>query len=126
MEFDAFTCRLGEGQGRVELPSGETRFVLGDLEAGHSFELLPWDRVQVLQTLDLTEVTLVRVLGEFSAPATMPPGLVWEASVVVDGQKHATLRCEAGRRRVIRDLAANVAPFLGMHEVGVRLELVPT
>ena len=85
----------------------------------------PWDRVQVLQTLDLTDVTLIRVTGEFRAPATMPPGLVWEVSIVVDGQKHATLRCEAGRHRVIRDLAANVAPFLGMHEVGVRLELVP-
>jgi hypothetical protein len=54
----------------------------------------------------------------------MPPGLVWEASVVVDGQKRARLRCEAGRCRAVRDLAANVSKLSGLHQVGVRLELV--
>jgi hypothetical protein len=124
VEFDAFTCRLGEGQGRVELASGEVRFVLGDLEPGRRFELSPGDRIQVLQTVDLTSIDLVRVVGEFRAPATMPPGLVWEASVVVDGEKRAVLRCQAGRRRPVQDLAANVSKFLGLHEVGLRLELV--
>ncbi len=54
----------------------------------------------------------------------MPPGLVWEASVVVDGQTRARLRCEAGRSRLMRDLAANVSKLNGLHQVGVRLELV--
>jgi hypothetical protein len=124
MELDAFTSRLCEGQGRVVLPSGEVRFVLGELEAGRSCELVAGDHVEVTQSLDLTGLTLVRVVGEFRAPATMPPGLVWEASVVVDGQKRARLRCEAGRRRAVRDLAANVSKLSGLHQVGVRLELV--
>ena len=124
MELDAFTSRLGEGQGRVVLPAGEVRFVLGELDVGRSFELVAGDRVEVTQALDLTGLTLVRVVGEFRAPATMPPGLVWEASVVVDGQKLARLRCEAGRHRSVRDLAANVSTLNGLHDVGVRLELV--
>jgi hypothetical protein len=124
MELDAFTNRLGEGQGRVVLPSGEVRFVLGEMEAGRSFELVVSDHVEVTQSLDLTGLTLVRVVGEFRAPAAMPPGLVWEASVVVDGQKRARLRCETGRRRAVRDLAANVSKLSGLHQVGVRLELV--
>jgi hypothetical protein len=124
MELDAFTSRLGEGQGRVVLPSGEVRFVLGDLETGRSFALVAGDHVEVTQALDLTGLTLVRVVGEFRATATMPPGLVWEASVVVDGQKRARLRCQAGRRRLVRDLAANVSKLSGLHQVGVRLELV--
>ncbi len=124
MELDAFTSRLGEGQGRVVLLSGEVRFVLGELEAGRSCKLVAGDHVEVTQSLDLTGLTLVRVVGEFRAPATMPPGLVWEASVVVDGQKRARLRCEAGRLRAVRDLAANVSKLSGLHQVGVRLELV--
>jgi hypothetical protein len=124
MELDAFTSRLEEGQGRVVLPSGEVRFVLGDLEAGRSCKLVAGDHVEVTQALDLTGLTLVRVVGEFRAPATMPPGLVWEASVVVDGEKRARLRCQAGRRRAVRDLAANVSKLSGLHQVGVRLELV--
>jgi hypothetical protein len=124
MELDAFTNRLGEGQGRVVLPSGEVRFVLGELEAGRSCKLVAGDHVEVTQALDLTGFTLVRVVGEFRAPATMPAGLVWEASVVIDDQKRARLRCEAGRRRLVRDLAANVSKLSGLHQVGVRLELV--
>jgi hypothetical protein len=124
MELDAFTSRLGEGQGRVVLPTGEVRFVLGDAEPGCRFELVPGDRVEVSQSVDLTGIALLRVVGEFRAPAAMPPGLVWEASVVVDGQKLARLRCELGRTRLVRDLAANVSKLGGPHVVGVRLELV--
>jgi hypothetical protein len=55
----------------------------------------------------------------------MPAGLAWEASVVVDGMKYASLRSRPGRERTVTDLAANVSKLAGVHVIGVRLELVP-
>ena len=34
MELDAFTCRLGAGQGRLVAADGTVSFVLGDVEPG--------------------------------------------------------------------------------------------
>ena len=54
------------------------------------------------------------------------PGLAWEASITVDGIKAARATCPAGRERVLSDLAASVSKVTGVHQVGVRLELVVT
>jgi hypothetical protein len=124
MELDALTCRLGEGQGRVLAPDGTVAFVLGDVEAGRSYELVPGDRVDVTQSLDVTDVAFVRAQLSLRCPPTLPAELAWEASVVVDGVARASMRVVAGRTKRTTDLAANVSKLTGMHEVGVRLQLV--
>ncbi len=124
MDLDAFTARLGDVQGRVVDAAGEVRFVLGALDAGRIARLIPGDHVEVVQSVDLSHVALVRASLELEAPASLSAGLAWEASVVVDGAKRATLRCGPGRARQTRDLAANVSKLAGLHDVGVRLELV--
>ena len=126
MELTAFESRLGLGQGRVQqadAPSGDYVFVLGDDEAGRLFELSPGDLAEVVQETDLTGVDLVRAHLRLRVPAGLPANLAWEASIVVDGSKHARATCSPGREREITDLAANVSKMAGLHEVGVRLEL---
>jgi hypothetical protein len=59
-------------------------------------------------------------------PASVPAGLGWEAAIIVGGVKAARATCPAGRERVLTDLAANVSKLTGVHQVGVRLELVVT
>ena len=43
---------------------------------------------------------------------------------VVDGAKLATATAKPGRTRTLTDLAANVSKLSGVHQIGVRLELV--
>lgn len=129
MELTAFESRLGLGQGRVQPqgttpPSGDHVFVLGDDEAGRIYEFAPGDHAAVVQETDLTDVDLVRAHLRLRVPASLPANLAWEASIVVDGAKHARATCPPGREREITDLAANVSKMAGMHQVGVRLELV--
>jgi hypothetical protein len=129
MELDAFTSRLGLGQGRIRptsLPagSGKYAFVLGDDEPGRFFELTAGDRAEVVQDADLTDVDLVRAHLGLRIPAAVPADFAWEASIVVDGVKRATATARPGRSRTVTDLAANVSKLSGVHMVGVRLELV--
>lgn len=123
----AFTCRLGEGQGRLRTPNataGEFAFILGEQEPGHIFELAAGDYAEVTQQVDLTSILLVRALLRLRIPARSLTGLAWEASLVVDGVKRARLRVKPGRERFATDLAANVSKLSGLHSIGVRLELV--
>ena len=69
-------------------------------------------------------VMLVRALLRLRVPASTPPGLAWEASIIVDGTKLASMRAKPGRERLVTDLAANVSKLSGLHTTGVRLELV--
>lgn len=129
MELDAFCARLGLGQGRITPAraapaSGEYVFVLGEDELGRSYELGPGDHAEVVQDVDVTGVDLVRAHLRLRAPASLPPGLAWEVSLIVDGDKHARATCSQGRERVITDLAASVSKLSGVRQVGVRLELV--
>lgn len=124
MALDAFTSRLGDGEGRIPTPAGEVRFVLGDGEPGRFFDLVAGDHVDVSQSTDLTGIALVRVLVRLRVPRGVPADRAWEASVVVDGVKRARMTCAPGCTRSITDLAANVSKLTGMHDVGVRLELV--
>jgi hypothetical protein len=124
VELDAFTSRLGLGQGRLPASSGTFEFVLGDAELGRWATLVLGDRVGLTQQANLTDVDLVRVQATLRVPASLPPTLAWEASIVVDGVKAARTSCAAGRTRRLTDLAANVSRLSGMHTVEVRLELV--
>lgn len=131
MELGAFTSRLGVGQGRITPAnatpaSGDYVFVLGEDEPGRFFELDIGDLAEVVQDTDLTSVDLVRAWLRLRVPASLIPGLAWETSITVDGAKAARATCPAGRERVLTDLAANVSKLNGMHQVGVRLELVVT
>ncbi|MFI5303032.1 MAG: hypothetical protein ACHREM_33495 [Polyangiales bacterium] len=123
-ELDAFTARLGDGQGRVVADDGSVTFILGDVGAGRVVDLVVGDHVGVSQPIDVTGVALVRANLRLRAPASMPTGVAWEVSIVVDGAKCARATCAPGRSRVISDLAANVSKLAGVHTVGVRLELV--
>ena len=129
MELDAFTSRLGLGQGRIDPEnappgSGDHVFVLGEDEPGRFFDLAAGDHAEVVQDTDLTDVSLVRAHLRLRVPANLPSTHGWEASIVVDGVKAARATCRAGRERLLTDLAANVSKLTGLHEVGVRLELV--
>lgn len=123
MEFDAFRKGLGRSQGRLPTPDGHV-FVLGSLRPGVFHPLVPGDHAELLQEVDLTDVDLIRTELHFTVPASLPQGLAWEASLLIDGSKHARMICPAGRRRHTTDLAANVSKMTGLHRVGVRLELV--
>jgi hypothetical protein len=57
-------------------------------------------------------------------PADVPTTLAWQASLIIDGTKPATFTARPGRTRTFTDLAANVSKLSGLHQVGVRLELV--
>lgn len=124
MELDAFTSRLGDLQGRVVDSAGRVSFILGASEPGRFAKLVPGDHVDVVQSLDVTHVALVRATLGLAAPTSLPGWLAWEASIVIDGVKRAAIRCGAGRRRRTADLAANVSKLVGVHDVGFRLELV--
>lgn len=127
MALSAFTNRLGRGQGRLatsKATSGDYAFVLGDDEPGRLFELAPGDHAEVTQNTDLTGVMLVRAFLRLRVPASTPPGLAWEASIIVDGNELASMRAKPGRERLVTDLAANVSKLSGLHTIGVRLELV--
>jgi len=124
MELDAFTARLGLGQGRIVTSDSTSVFVLGDLEAGRVAELAVGDHVEVMQPLDVTGIALVRADLVLRAPSPLPPGLAWEVSIVVHGGKRAKARFPSRGERRVRDLAANVSKLTGVHTVGVRLELV--
>ena len=124
MELDAFRSRLGTGQGRVIDASGDAVFVLGELEPGRAFELAPGDHAEVMQDADLTGVDLVRAELRLRVPASMPSGLAWEVSILVNGVKVARTLGWPGETRTLSDLAANVSKLDGVHTVGVRLELV--
>lgn len=129
MELDAFTSRLGIGQGRVRpqnapVPSGDHVFVLGEDQPGRLFDLAPDDHAEVTQQTDLTDVDLIRAALRLRVPKALPAGFAWEVSMLVDGSKVATATCKPGCTRVLTDLAANVSKLAGLHTVGVRLELV--
>ncbi|MCA9561041.1 MAG: hypothetical protein KC583_20980 [Myxococcales bacterium] len=129
MELDAFRARLGVGQGRIQPvgahpASGDYVFVLGEDEAGRLFELAAGDRAEMVPDTELTDVDLVRAHLRLRMPASLPAGLAWEVSMIVDGAKAARATCAPGRERELTDLAANVSKLAGVHQVGVRLELV--
>ena len=129
MELDAFTSRLGLGQGRIRpmsIPAGagEYALVLGDVEPGRFFDLSPGDHAEVTQAVDLTNVDLVRAHLVLRVPAVSASGLAWEVSLLVDGGKLARASAKQGRTRELTDLAANVSKLTGFHALGVRIELV--
>jgi len=129
MALDAFTSRLGLGQGRIRplnapVPSGDNVFVLGEDEPGRFFDLEPGDHAEVSQQTDLTDVDVVRAALRLRVPKMQPASLAWEVTILVDGTKLAAATCKPGSTRVLTDLAANVSKLVGLPTVAVRLELV--
>jgi hypothetical protein len=126
MALTAFTSRLGRGQGRLatsKATGGDYAFVLGEDEPGRLFELGPGDHAEVTQSTDLTGVKLVRALLRLRVPASTPGARVGGLHRRRRHEARAHAR-EAGRERLVTDLAANVSKLSGVHTVGVRLELV--
>ncbi len=121
--MDAFTRRLGEGQGRIVRADGTIAFVLGDDQPGSRAPLEPGDHVEVVQDVDLTGIDLVRVTGWLRAPAGLPIGLGWRVDLMVDGTPRAGLTARPGATKDLRDLAANVSKVQGVRAVGIRLSL---
>ena len=129
MALTAFNSLLGSEQGRLApknttAPSGDHVFVLGSDTPGYFFELAAGDHAEVVQTVDVTSAAFVRALLRLRVPRSTPAGFSWEASMLVDGVKRASVRVGPGRERFVTDLAANVSKLSGTHEVGIRLELI--
>ncbi|MDJ0766536.1 MAG: hypothetical protein QNJ97_26415 [Myxococcota bacterium] len=123
MALTAFDSRLGISQGCVQVGE-EFVFVLGDDQQGYEYELSPGDHAEVVQETDLSSIDLIRTELKINVPSDLPVGLAWEVSIIVDGSKYAQAKHASGRMRMITDLAANVSKLSGVHQVGVRLELV--
>ena len=124
MELTAFNSRLGLSQGRLAVCENAYIFVFGDDTLAYEHNLTPGDHAEVVQETDLTDIDFIRTNLSVHITGGMPTGLTWEISIAVDGTKYASVRCDPGRARRITDLAANVSKIAGLHEVGVRLELV--
>ena len=126
--FSAFDIALGHTQGRLQPEgftpvTGEHVFVLGSDESGHMCLLNPGDHTEVAQDVDCTGIDFVRVRLRLRTPASLPTGHFWEASLLVDGVKQASMVLDANRTRDRADMAANVSKLSGAHQVAFRLEL---
>jgi len=125
----AFTTQLGETQGRVADPQFTQVMVLGHDQPSWFADLAParlpsvGDHIQASQRTDLAGIDLIRVDGTFEV-RSLPQGVTWNATILVDGDRVASLQGRAGATRPLEDLAANVSAFTGLHTVTVRLELV--
>ena len=131
MTLTAFNCRLGRGQGRVQPvghppASGDYVFVIGDDTPGRRYNLAPGDYGEATTQVDLTDLDLVRVQLHLRVPDDVPAGMAWVTSIIVGSAKIASATCAPGRARTLSDLAANVSKLSGVHQVGVRLDLVIT
>ena len=129
MAFTPFDMEMGKRQGRL-VPSGwtpssgEHAFVLGSDLPGHMHRLEVGDHCEVFQDMDFTGVNFIRARLRLRNASSLPVGLNWEASILVDGVKKATMTVEPGRTRDRADMAANVSKLTGTHSVAVRLELI--
>jgi hypothetical protein len=120
MDLTAFNSRLGISQGRIPLEeTDQFVFVLGDV---YNLEL--GDHAQVIQEIDLTDVSIVQTELSVKVPDSTPGRIGFELSIVVDNIKTATTVCFTGQKRHIADLSANVSRSTGVHAVGVRLEII--
>ena len=127
MSLTAFNSRLGTGQGRLEDPSsstGEHVFVLGDLNEGHFAELAVGDHAEIRQNADFSAVDILRVNLQFSVPKSTPSSFAWKVAILIDGTRVATTTTRPGRSRMVTDFGASVSKLTGVHQVGVRLELI--
>ena len=127
--FTAFDIDLGRTQGRLQPEgfspvTGQNAFVLGSDEPGHLHLLNPGDHSEVAQDMDCTGIDFVRARLRLRTPATMPTGMFWEASLLVDGVKQSSMVLDAGGKRDRADMAANVSKLSGTHQVAFRLELL--
>ena len=130
-DLNAFIAFPGSRQLRIEravtLTNTEVLLVLGHEQPGHVAELEATpgrgDHIEITQEADLTGFNLIRVTGSLEV-RSQPAGVVWMASVVIDGDVLASLRGRPGGTRSLEDLVGVVQSFNGLHRVGVRLELV--
>ncbi len=128
MALTAFTCRLGESQGRLPAAGSANDYVLvlGDQSPGRFAHLVAGDHVEVAQDADLSDVALICANLELTVPKSVPAGLTWSASILIDDAPVACAEGRPGQVRAIADLAANVARLKGVHRVALRLELTST
>lgn len=129
MGFTPFDTEMGVRQGRLEPagwipPSGEHVFVLGSDLPGDMHYIEVGDHSEVSQDVDLAGVNFIRAKLRLRNSSLLPSDLNWEASILVDGVKKATMTVGPGWTRDRKDMAANVSKLTGTHQVSVRLELV--
>jgi len=122
---------LGSGQGRTiptNFPADDTwSFVLGSDEVGRFVFLNVGDHADVFAVGDFSEVTVVRFHGRIRGPASYPAGVIFRASLLIDGVTYATRLLYPARQRDLFDMGANVAVLApGDHELRFSLELVST
>lgn len=121
-DMTVFDDRLGENNGRVAVGDGYA-FVLGSHWDGATGRLTVGDRVQVTQTVDVTDDIVLRAELTMRTPV-MPAGLAWQASLILDDVVQVATLGWPGRTRQIKDLAIPVSHLVGPRVFGVRLALV--
>lgn len=127
--ISVFTTQLGETQGRIAYAQSTAIIALGHDQPDWFANLAParlpgiGDHVQVSQRTDLTGIDLIRVGGTLEV-RSLPQGVTWQATILVDGNPMASLQGRAGAIRPLEDLAANVSALAGLHTITVRLGLM--
>lgn len=129
MALTAWNRELGTTQGRIAPaaftpPEGTFAFVLGRDLPALAQKLNVGDFVEVKQTADFGDTAIVRFRARMRPPATVPAGVAWKASILIDGGERASTLLVPGRTRDRIDLAANVSKLLGNHELAFRLAVV--
>ena len=129
MALTAWNRELGTTQGRIAPatftpPEGTFAFVLGRDLPGLAQKLEVGDFVEVKQTADFGDATIVRFRARMRPPASVPAGAGWRASIRIDGAEYASALLQPGRARDRSDLAANVSKLSGNHELAFRLAVV--
>lgn len=123
--LDAFSADPGLDAGRI-VPSGVTPadgqfvFCLGHDEPGFTAFLKPGDYVEVTQTDALPAGNIMTFQARTRAPASVPTGYTWTASLRVDGTEVATRPIPAGAP-VDWEWSYDLTGVSGSHAIAFRL-----
>lgn len=129
MAISSFTRSMGEQQGRLatkDPPDGSYVFVLGSLLEWKFEPLATDDHVDLVQDADVTNVAAIRCKCRLKCPPlSLTGGRRWAAQMIVNGTATgARMLGRPGQSRTF-DMLLSTAPYSGVIQVGMRLQLVP-
>lgn len=116
-------ARLGLSQGRLAGSAGGWSLYLGANADGYEADLVDGDRVEALQTFDVTDLDVIRFEGTITVPRDMPDGWEWVVHLMLDGERVASRTGRPGQTIRFDDLAINVSKIDEDAQVGIRLEV---
>lgn len=101
--------------------SGIYVMCLGSDSPGFFGNFVGGDRIQVAQTGDFEDDTILRLTAHTRGPDAMPADTAWFAELAIDGELYAEREIRATREREVFDMGANVSRFAGDHSLEFRL-----